>query len=77
VISLYKLGTAPSEVNKIDGSVRLTSYLGNRVRYEIETGWGDTLRVDVYNPRHQRVYQEGENVLMAFDSKDVKLIRTE
>lgn len=76
-ISLYKLGSAPSEVNKIEGSVRLTNYLGNRVRYEIETGWGDTLRVDIYNPRHQHVYKEGENVLMAFDSKDVKLIRTE
>ncbi|UCH57188.1 MAG: ABC transporter ATP-binding protein, partial [Candidatus Bathyarchaeota archaeon] len=76
-VALYKHGSAPSHLNRIDGSVRLTSYLGNRVRYEIETVWGDTLRVDTYNPRHQYVYQEGEKVSMAFDSKDVKLIRTE
>ena len=75
-VALYKHGSAPSPVNRIDGHVRLTSYLGNRVRYEIETGWGDTLRVDTYNPRHQYVFHEGERVSMTFDSKDVKLIRT-
>lgn len=76
-IMIYKYGSAPSGVNKIDGSVRLTSYLGNRVRYEIETSWGDTLRVDSYNPRHQHIFKEGENVSMLFDNEDVTLIKIE
>ena len=76
-IMVYDHGSAPRGVNRIDGRVRLTSYLGNRVRYEVETGWGDTLRVDIYNPRHQHIHGEGEKVSMVFESKDVKLIRLE
>jgi len=76
-IVLHEYGSTPSPINRIDGSVRFTSYLGNRVRYEIKTAWGDTLRVDAYNPRHQYVFKEGERVSMSFDSRDVKLIRTE
>jgi len=76
-IAVYGRGSAQGLVNRIDGTVRLTSYLGNRVRYEIETGWGGILRVDSYNPRHQRIFGEGETVSMAFDSKDIKVIKLE
>lgn len=76
-LTVYKHGSAPSGVNKIEGSVRLTSYLGNLVRYEIETSWGDTLRADVYNPRHRYIFKEGEKVSMGFDGEDVKLIKLE
>jgi ABC-type Fe3+/spermidine/putrescine transport system ATPase subunit len=76
-IQVYKHGTAPRDINEISGRVRLTSYLGNRVRYEIETGWGDILRADAHNIRHQYIFVEGENVSMVFDRMDVKLIRLE
>jgi ABC-type Fe3+/spermidine/putrescine transport system ATPase subunit len=74
-ITVHEHGSEPGFVNKIDGRVRLTSYLGNRIRYEIETGGGDTLRVDTYNPRHQYIFKEDEKISMVFNGKDVKLIR--
>lgn len=76
-ITLYKKGSSPSTVNKIDGIVKLTSYLGNRVRYDIEDLWGDILRVDTHNPKHQYVFKESEDVSVSFDIKDVKLIKIE
>jgi ABC-type Fe3+/spermidine/putrescine transport system ATPase subunit len=74
-IQVYKHGSAPRGFNEISGGVSLTSYLGNRVRYEIETGWGDILRVDAHNIRHQYIFRQGEKVSMVFDRMDVKLIR--
>lgn len=76
-MALHKRGSAPRFLNRIEGRVRLSSYLGNRVRYEIETSWGDIFRVDTYNPRHLYVFREGEEVYAVFASEDVKLMETE
>jgi iron(III) transport system ATP-binding protein len=62
-------------MNQIDGVVRLTTYLGDVVRYEVETQWGATIRADVYNPRHAHIFGEKEKVSIAFKGEDTKLIR--
>jgi ABC-type Fe3+/spermidine/putrescine transport system ATPase subunit len=73
-ISIHRRGAAES-YNIIDGVIESSSYLGNRVRYGVVTGWGDTWRADDHNPRHSYVFKEGEEISLAFDSHDVKLIK--
>ncbi|MDH5686822.1 MAG: ABC transporter ATP-binding protein [Candidatus Bathyarchaeota archaeon] len=74
-LSVYRRGQVPSGMNRIDGVVRLTTYLGDVVRYEVETPWGATIRADVYNPRHAHIFREKEEVSLAFKGEDTKLIR--
>jgi len=74
-ITVYQRGRAPKRINFVDGVVRLTTYLGDVARYEVETPWGSTIRADVYNPRHARFFREKENVSLGFKSEDTKLIR--
>jgi iron(III) transport system ATP-binding protein len=63
------------ELNRVNGEVRLTTYLGDVARYEIETSWGETMRADVYNPRHRHIFSEGEKVSLCFNVQDVKIIK--
>ena len=63
------------ELNRINGEVRLTTYLGDVARYEIETSWGEIMRADVYNPRHRHIFNEGEKVSVCFNVEDVKTIK--
>ncbi len=76
-LSVYPRGNvgAALGMNQIDGVVRLTTYLGDVVRYEVETQWGATIRADVYNPRHAHIFGEKEEVSIAFKGEDTKLIR--
>lgn len=74
-ITVYNRGLAPKEMNSVDGVVRLTTYLGDVARYEVETTWGSTIRADVYNPRHANFFKEKEKISLGFKSEDIKLIR--
>ncbi len=74
-ITVYKRGSTPTGMNRVNAMVSLTSYLGNLVRYELETGGGTKIRADVYNPRHRYIFKEGEEVSIGFNSEDVKPIK--
>lgn len=74
-ITVYHRGRSPKGMNFVDGVVRLTTYLGDVARYEVETPWGSTIRADVYNPRHVHFFKEKEKVSLGFKSEDTKLIR--
>jgi len=74
-INVYSRGAAQEEPNRIDCVIRLTTYLGDVARYEIETSWGETIRADVYNPRHKHIFGEGEKVSIGFMNEDVKIIK--
>ena len=60
--------------NNIVGEIKLTTYLGEVARYEIETSWGDIIQADVYNPRHKYIFREGDQVYISFLEEDVKII---
>lgn len=74
-ITVYHRGRAPGGMNSIDGMVKLTTYLGDVARYEVETSWGSTIRADVYNPRHAHIFSEKEEVSLGFKNEDTKLIK--
>ncbi len=74
-ITVYQRGRSPKGMNFVDGVVRLTTYLGDVARYEVETPWGSTIRADVYNPRHAHFFREKEKVSLGFKREDTKLIR--
>ena len=74
-VTVYPQGQVPKRMNQIDGMVRLTTYLGDVVRYEAVTPWNATIIVDVYNPRHAHIFGEKEKVSLAFKREDTKLIK--
>jgi len=51
--------------NTIGGKVRLASYLGDMVRYEVEAR-DRTFRVDVHNPIGKKLFSDGEKVRLSF-----------
>jgi iron(III) transport system ATP-binding protein len=73
-VAVYPQGNAPKGINVIDASVRLTTYLGDIVRYELEIQGGITIRADVYNPRRVHIFNEGDEVSIAFKREDTKII---
>ncbi|MFP3951462.1 MAG: ABC transporter ATP-binding protein [Candidatus Bathyarchaeia archaeon] len=73
-IKIYKKEKNYSQENNIKGNIKLTSYLGDRVRYQVKTEWKDIFQVDIYNPRHKYIFKEGEKVIISFDPNDVTLI---
>jgi iron(III) transport system ATP-binding protein len=74
-ITVYNQGHVPEGMNSIDGIVRLTTYLGNVARYEVETQWNTIIRADVYNPRHAHVFAEKERVSLGFKGEDSNIIK--
>jgi iron(III) transport system ATP-binding protein len=52
--------------NRFEGRVVLPSYLGNTLRYDVETREGVTLKVDVGDPWHHEVLPAGELVTVTF-----------
>jgi len=63
--------------NVISGKVRVSSYLGDRARYEIETTIvdGNILRVDTHNPAGKPIHKEGEKVFLIFPAEDLRIVR--
>lgn len=76
-ITIHRRGDTPDSANMIDGRVKFASYLGNKIRYEVEASWGEIFRVDVYNPRHHDVLGDGEKVSLSFGCDDIRLIDLE
>jgi ABC-type Fe3+/spermidine/putrescine transport system ATPase subunit len=56
----------PSADNTVDGRIVLASYLGNTVRYDVETAGGGAMKVDVRDPWHHEVMPRGHAVRLTF-----------
>src|SRR5437016_9285508 len=63
--------------NVVAGRVRLAAYLGNTLRYDIETATGLVLKVDVGDPWHHEVLPAGRPVRVAFPSAVTLVLRDE
>ncbi len=62
------IALAPGPENTCRGRVVLASYLGNTLRYDVETEAGPLLRVDVRDPWHHEVLAPGARVTLSFPS---------
>ena len=52
--------------NVVEGRIVLASYLGNALRYDVETAGGLTLKVDVRDPWHHTTLPPGRTVRVTF-----------
>jgi iron(III) transport system ATP-binding protein len=59
-------GAAPEGGNRVNGRVALTSYLGNTLRYDVETGGGLVLKADIRDPWHHDPMPVGRAVTVSF-----------
>ena len=57
---------APSDGNVVAGRVALVSYLGNTLRYDVETDGGQVLKADIRDPWHHDPLPSGRPVALAF-----------
>ena len=55
--------------NGVSGSVSFAYYSGNTIRYDVETGGGTLLRVDVQNPWEHQPFLIGQKVFVRFPVK--------
>jgi hypothetical protein len=61
----------------VEGRVRLAAYLGNTLRYDVETATGLVLKVDVGDPWHHEVLPAGRPVRVAFPASVTLVLREE
>jgi iron(III) transport system ATP-binding protein len=61
--------------NVVEGRVRLASYLGNTLRYDVETAPGLVLKVDVGDPWQHDVLPAGRTVSVAFAASATLVLR--
>jgi ABC-type Fe3+/spermidine/putrescine transport system ATPase subunit len=61
--------------NLVEGRVRLAAYLGNTLRYDIETVPGLVLKVDVGDPWQHDVLPTGRTVSVAFAASTTLVLR--
>ncbi len=59
--------------NILDGKIRLASYLGDTVRYEVEVR-DKVFRVDVQNPSAKDVLSEGQAVTLSFEPAGANIL---
>jgi ABC-type Fe3+/spermidine/putrescine transport system ATPase subunit len=52
--------------NRCAGRIALAAYLGNTLRYDVETASGLTLKADIRDPWHHEVLARGTAVTLAF-----------
>jgi iron(III) transport system ATP-binding protein len=71
---IYEPASSPPKQNLISGKIKLVSYLGDSVRYDVETAYG-VLYVDVHNPIDKKIFSEGEKVILAFPAESARVIR--
>jgi ABC-type Fe3+/spermidine/putrescine transport system ATPase subunit len=60
--------------NTVEGRIGLASYLGNTLRYEVETRGGTVLKVDVRDPWHHEVLPAGRPVSVTFPASVALLL---
>jgi spermidine/putrescine ABC transporter ATP-binding subunit len=68
MISLTAIGVAPPNANRLRGRVAASAYQGASVAYEVDVQ-GKSLRAHVPHP--SRIFHRGDEVVVAFDPKDV------
>jgi iron(III) transport system ATP-binding protein len=56
----------PAPGNVVRGRISLTSYLGNTLRYDVETGGGLILKADIRDPWHHDPLPIGREVALSF-----------
>jgi ABC-type Fe3+/spermidine/putrescine transport system ATPase subunit len=61
--------------NRVDGRVTLSAYLGNILRYDVETAPGLVLKVDVRDPWHHDVLRAGDPVSVGFPPSVALILR--
>jgi ABC-type Fe3+/spermidine/putrescine transport system ATPase subunit len=61
--------------NVVDGRVRLAAYLGNTLRYDVETPAGLLLKVDVGDPWQHEVLPSGHAVRVGFAASSTLVLR--
>jgi len=64
----------PEGKGDFDGEVKLVTYLGLEVIYEVEAN-KKTFTVQVSNPLKYGIHKEGEKVSLKFDTKNIYLIK--
>jgi spermidine/putrescine ABC transporter ATP-binding subunit len=52
--------------NAVEGRITFASYLGNTLRYDVETSGGLVLKVDVRDPWHHETFPTGHAVRLSF-----------
>ena len=60
------LGAVAGEGNRVDGRVSLVSYLGNTLRYDVQTEPGLVLKADIRDPWHHDPLPVGQPVTLSF-----------
>jgi ABC-type Fe3+/spermidine/putrescine transport system ATPase subunit len=61
--------------NRVEGRVRLAAYLGNTLRYDVETAAGLVLKVDVGDPWQHEVLPAGHGVCVTFPASATLVLR--
>ncbi len=61
-------------LNALDGRVRLATYLGDVLQYEVVLQDGSVFRANVVNPRDHRLRAVGSPVRLTFEPHDVVLV---
>jgi iron(III) transport system ATP-binding protein len=59
-------GASAPDGNHVRGRVTFTSYLGNTLRYDVETGGGLVLKADIRDPWHHDPMPLGQAVTVSF-----------
>ena len=68
---------AGSGENVVEGRVRLAAYLGNTLRYDVETAAGLVLKVDVGDPWQHEVLPAGQGVRVTFPASATLILRAD
>ena len=61
-------GTGASDVNRLNGVITFTAYLGNTIRYDVDLGKGATFKADIRDPRHHQPLPMGTAVSLTFSA---------
>jgi ABC-type Fe3+/spermidine/putrescine transport system ATPase subunit len=62
------VGGAGADGNRVRGRIVLASYLGNTLRYDVETASGPLLQADIRDPWHHEPLAIGTEVTLSFPS---------
>jgi ABC-type Fe3+/spermidine/putrescine transport system ATPase subunit len=58
--------SAAADGNRLTGRIALASYLGNTLRYDVETDGGPVLKADIRDPWHHEPFPLGTPVTLSF-----------
>ncbi|MFM9884232.1 MAG: ABC transporter ATP-binding protein [Burkholderiales bacterium] len=67
-------GTGASDINRLNGQITFTAYLGNTIRYDVDLGKGTTFKADIRDPRHHKALPMGTAVSLTFSASSALAI---